>query len=375
MQHPPTKSAITIVVDRLHTGLLGAYGNVWVDTPAMNSLAAEAVIFDRHYAASLKLPAILRSHWGLDGCSIENLSRRGVNTILFTDSQDVVQSRDAEKFTTRHFFDSPTVTDVASQPKETQTFRFFTELIAIAEKAANSPYYIWCYFESLGKCWDFPLPHRSRYRDEGDPEPYSGIEVPFFDYRNLDELLVDPDERQSVLATYAAGITLFDEVITGVTDFVANGDSGGETLLTLTASRGFPLGEHGVIGIQQSDEQLYGESIHLPLMIRYPDKFAQTVRIRSLTEPNDLRKTIERWFEISGDVSLFELANETQESLHEHIIIKSGSETAVITSSWFLRSLNENKQELYVKPDDRWEVNNVTTRCSEVVQELTALCR
>jgi membrane-anchored protein YejM (alkaline phosphatase superfamily) len=370
MQQPLTKSAITIVVDRLHTGFLGAYGNVWVGTTAMNSLAAESVVFDRHYATSLELNDILRSHWGLDGCSIEALNQRGANTILFTDSQDVVQSCDAEKFTTRHFFNSPNATAAVSKPKETLVFRFFAELIAIAEQAANSPYYIWCYFESLGKCWDFPLSYRSRYCEEGDPEPYPDITIPFFDYRNLDELLVNPDERQSVLATYAAGIKLFDEVITGVTDFVANSNDGNKTLLTLTASRGFPLGEHSVIGIQQSNEQLYGESIHLPLIIRYPDKFAQTVRSKSLTEPDDLRKTIERWFEVSGEASLFELANETQESLREYIVTKSGSETAVITPLWFLRRLNENEQELYVKPDDRWEVNNVTTRCPDVVQEL-----
>src|SRR5947209_2976349 len=41
---------LVIVVRGLNTGYLGCYGNAWVETPALDRLAAEGVVFDRHYA-------------------------------------------------------------------------------------------------------------------------------------------------------------------------------------------------------------------------------------------------------------------------------------------------------------------------------------
>ena len=40
------RSAIILVVDRLGAGHLGPYGNTWVETPALNRLAAESVLFE-----------------------------------------------------------------------------------------------------------------------------------------------------------------------------------------------------------------------------------------------------------------------------------------------------------------------------------------
>src|SRR5262245_66105145 len=42
--------ALVLVLDCLHLGYLGCYGNDWVATPALDALAAEAVVFDQHVA-------------------------------------------------------------------------------------------------------------------------------------------------------------------------------------------------------------------------------------------------------------------------------------------------------------------------------------
>jgi hypothetical protein len=42
---------VLIVVARgLHLGYIGCYGNEWVETPALDRLAADGVAFDQHYA-------------------------------------------------------------------------------------------------------------------------------------------------------------------------------------------------------------------------------------------------------------------------------------------------------------------------------------
>ena len=43
-----------------------------------------------------------------------------------------------------------------------------------------------------------------------------------------------------------------------------------------------------------------------------------------------------------------------------------GDQRAIRTPAWYFRAAGEG--ELYVKPDDRWEVNNVSNRCLEVVE-------
>src|SRR5947208_1401414 len=41
---------LVLVIDRLPLGYVGCYGSDWVETPALDRLAAEGVVFDQHHA-------------------------------------------------------------------------------------------------------------------------------------------------------------------------------------------------------------------------------------------------------------------------------------------------------------------------------------
>src|SRR5205809_5229954 len=41
---------LVLVVRGLHLGYVGCYGNEWVQTPNLDRLAAEGIVFDQHYA-------------------------------------------------------------------------------------------------------------------------------------------------------------------------------------------------------------------------------------------------------------------------------------------------------------------------------------
>ena len=47
-------------------------------------------------------------------------------------------------------------------------------------------------------------------------------------------------------------------------------------------------------------------------------------------------------------------------------MIGAGGQRAIRTPAWHLRTADE--PELFAKPDDRWEVNNVASRCRDVVE-------
>ena len=56
-------NAICLVIDRLHAGYVGAYGNTWIETPAMNRLASQSFLLDQALIDSPDLERLYRSYW------------------------------------------------------------------------------------------------------------------------------------------------------------------------------------------------------------------------------------------------------------------------------------------------------------------------
>ena len=56
-------NVIVIACNGLHLGFLGAYGNSWIETPHLDRLAAEGVVFDHHYPENLTTLPTRRSWW------------------------------------------------------------------------------------------------------------------------------------------------------------------------------------------------------------------------------------------------------------------------------------------------------------------------
>ena len=58
-------NVIWIVADTFRWDRMGAYGNDWIKTPALDSLAAQSVRFDRHFVSSFPtVPARADHHTG-----------------------------------------------------------------------------------------------------------------------------------------------------------------------------------------------------------------------------------------------------------------------------------------------------------------------
>ena len=56
-------NVVVIVCNSLHLGFLGAYGNAWIETPNLDRLAAEGVVFDHHFPENLTTLPTRRSWW------------------------------------------------------------------------------------------------------------------------------------------------------------------------------------------------------------------------------------------------------------------------------------------------------------------------
>jgi hypothetical protein len=66
-------------------------------------------------------------------------------------------------------------------------------------------------------------------------------------------------------------------------------------------------------------------------------------------------------------VSLLPLLREQGTIERDHVcVVGSSAERAIRTPAWYLRTAG--RPELFAKPDDRWEANDVADRCGEVAE-------
>ena len=154
-------------------------------------------------------------------------------------------------------------------------------------------------------------------------------------------------------------------------------------MLVVTTDRGFPLGEHGLTGDYRP--WLHEELVHIPLIIHMPKGTSAGTRIRALTQPVDLMPTLLDAFgcnvlQVDGS-SLLPLIRGDQERIREFacsgLRIGNALEWSLRTHDWaFLTPIfpEENDpprdRQLYVKPDDRRESNNVLQHHPDLAENL-----
>ncbi len=356
--------------------MLGPYGNAWISTPTFNRLACESVLFDRYYPASTRLDEELGGFWNrLAVC----LPESGFRSLLLSDDAEIFRIPGAEIFDRQHRLD-PLVTDSpANSLEETRIFKTAATIVDLLSES-ETPFFLWSHLaafrgsNSVSGHWDYPLEYREIHRDEEDPEPYGGVEPPQIVCRSGE--MIDPDDLQSVMEAYSGGVSVLDAALDGLLGSMEEIGRLRDTLLVLCSTRGFSLGEHGVIG---PNTLLFSENVQLPLFIRFPDARAAMFRTPALVQSGDLADfLVEQIIGAPTDTPtspclLSSLIREETDQGHSQLFL-DGDENrqALVTPHWLLRDGNL-ATELYVKPDDRWEVNDVADRCPEIVEQLRAM--
>jgi arylsulfatase A-like enzyme len=182
----------------------------------------------------------------------------------------------------------------------------------------------------------------------------------------------DPDELLGITQAYAGQVSMLDTCVGALLDFFYGLPISSETLLSLTSARGFPLGEHLRVG--PCDGALFGEALHVPWMVQLPDGAGAAMRSPALLEPSDLWATLLDWWAVARPQSptadsVLPLIRQEAFSLRDRLCMAGrNGQRAIRTPAWHLRANLD--PELFAKPDDRWEINNVASRCQDVVENL-----
>ncbi|HVA48054.1 MAG TPA: sulfatase-like hydrolase/transferase [Pirellulales bacterium] len=386
-------NVVVMVIDRLHSGFLGCYGNTWVATPHFNRLAAEGFLFDQAFVDQPDLQELCRSWWSgthrLERQAAdlpprpplaERFANEGFITTCITDEPLVAGHPLAGRFGEVLRLGAAPCAEQATPGDsidQTHLARFFASALAWLE-GAREPFFLWLHSQGMSAPWDAPDEFRLQYADADEPPPSRMIQPPSRDLA----LGHDPDELWGICQSYAGQVTLLDECLGGWLEALEAEQLLADTLLVVLGARGFPLGRNGRLG--DVDQALFGELVQTPWLMRFPDGLNAAGRSASLAQSCDLAPTL---LEIGGLVaaaggagrSLMPVVREEAVALRDRIcLVGRDGERGFRTPIWYLRTpphrmpAEPPTMQLYTKPDDRWEQNDVADRCPEIVAALAS---
>jgi hypothetical protein len=377
-------NAVCLIVDGLHAGFLGCYGNGWIVTPEIDRLACNGFTFDHALIDSPSLEIRYRAYWhgehalaGDQRRTAPGLAQRlrevGVRTALLTDEPALIGYNGAEAFDEAEVLPDGAMI-VADDMEQTQ----LGQLTAAAGQwlaSVRQPFLLWIHARGMAGRWDAPLELRRRYADDG-AAVYMGATPP----AGVFAVGHDPDERLALRWAYAGQISVLDQCVGALSGFICTAGLADATVFLVSSARGYALGEHLRFGTAAAESAagsaaLYEELVHVPWIMRVPG-FEGGGRSQALVQPADLGATVADWLaapprECWSCRSALPVVREEMESLRDRACsVGPQGERAVRTAAWRLGWGPGAASQLYVKPDDRWEVNDVADRCGDLIEPL-----
>jgi arylsulfatase A-like enzyme len=368
-------SAIVLVVDRLGAAYLGPYGNTWLETAGFNRLASESLLCEHMLAVAPDLATTYRHYWFGEPASEKSLPAiaraAGCRAILLTDDESIAAMPGSSDFDEIQLIKS--VENLTSPVEDVADTVFIKLMEAAAELLAawretSQPQLLWIHARGMNGAWDAPQELREQFADEEDPTPSTTTIPP-------NEMLADdhdPDQVLSLTHAYAGQVSIIDlglQALIAAIDDLPQRDS---LLFAVTSPRGFPLGEHLRLG--ECDQALYGELLHVPCLIRFPQHEGALMRTQELLQPRDLFATLTDHGACQR--SLLRIVRGELSASREFAIAAGPNQRLIRTAAWQLRAVRDEDEEiyeLYVKPDDCHEFNDVASRAPQIVEQLVGL--
>lgn len=361
---------IVLIVDGLRARALGAYGNTSFETPALNELASESLVFDRVLGESTDLGDVYDALWtgehvlnpSSSGRSlIAELTKQGYFCHLVTDDLQVAERPGSEIF--EH------VTLLEHEHTEPAAEVFDTAMGLTIEAAADvlgewsaeyeQPRLLWIHLQGLTGPWDAPTELAESLRDEDDPQLTASIEPAAGEIAASEE---GADEAFLAGCRYAAQVMALDRSLGALNGLLAELLPEVPVTLVVAGARGYALGEHGRLGMAGP---AYRELFHVPLLVRSP-QVAPLRRNAELLQTSDLYAL------------LAQLAGSQTLELPERKIAVGVSDSSryVETAEWSWVTMAEDERaELYVQPDDLWQANDVASLCPTELESFAELSK
>jgi arylsulfatase A-like enzyme len=415
-----TRRAVVVSFDNLHAGFLGCCGNDWIETPNLDRLAAEAVLFDQHFCDNLD-PAAGNHAWWTgrhqfpvaedrqreSPVFVEALHSRGVHTILVVESDGRDETAIAPPFGEVITVRGSDGFDVAeNETPFARVVRCCNDWLR--EAAGNTgPALLWIKSRGIPTPWVPPQAFAELYLDEfglaeeappqSEPEDEAEATTEESPSTAADEEL-PAGERDGSLdwryaaAMYAAYVTLVDRWLGMLLQTLKETPGWNNALLIVTAAAGESLGEHGPL--EDDSLPLRSEAVHTPLWVRVPGSDQGGTRRQALVQSVDLAPTVIEWFggpaaalnpaqsplPSNAGRSLLPLVRNEPIAPRESLVLGNGRlEWGIRTPDFFYVEPGDRHPDpdsyparLFEKPSDRWDQSDVLSQYPQMTEELCA---
>lgn len=419
---------IVFTLDGLSCSPLGPYGSSWLTTPGFNHMASIGACFARCIASSIDRRDVLKDMLvdRFSEASVVKYARAaGVVTVLITDCQWLgEQAEVVEDFDECHFVgDDEDATDtsrIAESIAETRLGRLAAAALVRLESLQDQPFLLWIHSSALLECWDAPLELRQQddldeaiartlepeeacdacYDPDAEPLPApldqatvekivaakEAVKPPQLTWNQTNE----PDLLLAWMTAYGSQVQLVDAFVDTILHRNADDLSAADEVLVVASTSGFALGEGGIIGADAAAP--HASLIQLPLLFcgvkeksHYCLNPVSSNRIAatliellcdegSVADPSGTADEMLP-FATRGASLLAELSPRSwAEPLDPLEPILTTQTTAGFfaqnlktSPGWFYWEGVTGDAHLFLKPDDRFDANNVASLKPEIV--------
>jgi hypothetical protein len=335
-------NVVVVAAHGLNAHWLGPYGNEWVTTPALDALAAESIVFDRHFAGTPSAAG-----FATDTAPIVN--QPGRFKILVDDRRNPIP--------TPHDWDVVIRPPAGSSEPPGELLRTAVR-DALKQLKDRAGRLLWIDTDRLLPPWDLEYETYQHYA-----ETTGGFTDDSPDAEDLPEPTdtpptgwIDVEDRRlwhQIRNSFAAAVSSFDAELGQLFEDFRRAGLDQSAPWVVTSGFGHPLGEHGVVGTAGS--RMHVELTHLPLIVRIPG--VRSRRAAAFTQPSDLAALIEN----------------NPPKGRDFVVSRIGAEVAIRTADWTFLPATDRPARLYVRPDDIWEVNDVAARHPDECDRLAAV--
>lgn len=301
----PRPNVLLITLDTVRADHLGCYGNDWIQTPTLDRLAREGVLFENAYTVNYHTNpshvSILTSLSPFAHGVLGNQQRLVVPLPCLPQIMKELDYTTLASISAYHldnfmeglgkWFDCYD----KALPRQARPASMMSSLaIQRLQQVHNQPFFYWIHY------YDCHQPylatgtfHRMYYKsDPSDPANVSMENVSFpedWDTQSPTNWMRPYTDLDYFRREYAAEVTLLDDQLIRVFDALRSLDLDKNTLVILVADHGEGLGEHGIYFDHWSQ---FNNDIRVPLILFFPGRLPAGKRIPALVSTLDIAPTI-----------------------------------------------------------------------------------
>jgi len=390
------KHVILITVDTLRTDVLSSYGSQSVQTPNIDGLSADGVLFKNAYSSSpWTLPAFASIMTGLPpGTHLTTKASSKLPKKFKTTAEYMLGSGYYTGALVRNIFLHPEYNidqgfvDYYHYPKFSRYVRSFgralinfafgknlrndvstediTDLsINWLEEQRDKDFFFWVHYFDPHQPY---APPEAYIADKSEPPPRIGMEFNGAKHIRSGHLVPTEREREWIKELYDAEVRYVDDNLGRLFEYLKKSGLYEDSLIILTSDHGEEFWDHG--GFEHG-HALYNEVIQVPLIIKLPGE-NQVKEEKMRVSTQSLMRTIldasgieyDRDRLIAG--SLYPLMQGKGNEISEEPLVSTGllyyedRESLIFGNKKYIRSLISNEEELYDLQNDPDEQNELS---------------